>query len=195
MTEGPLAGLEGLRVVDASEDLAGAYCTKLLGDAGATVVKVEPPDGSALRRRTQTGSLGRDGDEDGALWRFLAAGHSSVVADGALDPAGAAGFEDAAVGGFEDAAGHDARVTGGEEAPQGPVLIAVAPEGAGLGAAPQRAPARRLQLDDGRAGVAQQLGAVGAGQILAGVEDPQALEPRERPLRHEGPTSWRRRGP
>jgi crotonobetainyl-CoA:carnitine CoA-transferase CaiB-like acyl-CoA transferase len=86
VTDGPLAGLEGLRVLDASGDLAGAYCTKLLGDAGATVVKVEPQGGSALRRRTQTGSLGRDGDEDGALWRVLAAGHSSVVADGSLEP-------------------------------------------------------------------------------------------------------------
>ena len=106
MTEGPLAGLEGLRVLDASEDLAGAYCTKVLGDAGATVVKVEPPGGSALRRRTQTGTLGRDGDEDGALWRFLAAGHSSIVAGGVLEPADGGVLEPGGAGVLEpDGAG------------------------------------------------------------------------------------------
>ncbi|HVM67872.1 MAG TPA: CoA transferase [Acidimicrobiales bacterium] len=73
--DGALAGLDGLRVADASLGIAGAYCAKLLGDAGATVTKVEPPGGSPLRRRTQTGTLGDDGHPDGALWRFLAAGH------------------------------------------------------------------------------------------------------------------------
>jgi crotonobetainyl-CoA:carnitine CoA-transferase CaiB-like acyl-CoA transferase len=49
--ETPEAGaLDDLRVVDLSRFIAGPYCAMLLGDMGADVIKVEPPDrGEASR--------------------------------------------------------------------------------------------------------------------------------------------------
>jgi len=80
-------GLRALRVVDLTTGLAGAYCTRLLADAGADVVKVEPPEGDPLRRWSATGAP--LGGEDGALFRFLHQGKRSVVAPEGGPEAGA----------------------------------------------------------------------------------------------------------
>ena len=43
--------LDGLVVLDLTNFLSGPYCTMLLGDMGAEVIKVERPDGGDDARR------------------------------------------------------------------------------------------------------------------------------------------------
>ncbi|MGE0386111.1 MAG: CoA transferase [Gammaproteobacteria bacterium] len=75
------APLDGVfRVVDLSAGIGGAYCTKILADAGAEVILVEPPGGSALRARTASGQP-VDPRHGGVLFQYLSCSKASVVAD------------------------------------------------------------------------------------------------------------------
>src|ERR1700730_11700356 len=62
--------LHDVRVLDLSTEIAGPYCTKLLADAGADVVKVETGAGDPLRAW-----------RSGALFEYLNAGKRSVASD------------------------------------------------------------------------------------------------------------------
>ncbi|MCA9843718.1 MAG: CoA transferase [Dehalococcoidia bacterium] len=70
--------LHGVRVIDLSNGVAGAYGAKMLAAWGADVIKVEPPEGDPTRHR-----LPRVGDSaDGSiLFGYLNTGKRSVAVD------------------------------------------------------------------------------------------------------------------
>ena len=71
--------LAGLRVVDATEGIAGGYATKLLADLGADVTKVERAGGEPLRWWSAASPDERL-IETGALFTFLNEGKTTIAA-------------------------------------------------------------------------------------------------------------------
>ena len=76
--DGAPTPLSDLRVVEVSDRIAGSYCGKLLVDAGADVVKVEPEGGDPLRRFSASGAAPSSG-ADSPLFSYLNAGKRSVT--------------------------------------------------------------------------------------------------------------------
>ena len=75
--------LDGILVVDVSDGIPGAYCAKQLADGGAEVIRLEPPEGAAIRRWSPSKEL--RGGETGALFHFLACSTKSVTLDGSAE--------------------------------------------------------------------------------------------------------------
>ena len=67
--------LQGIRVLDLSRVLAGPYCTALLADLGAEVIKLEPPAGDDYRH------IGPFKDGESALFTLNNRGKQSLVLD------------------------------------------------------------------------------------------------------------------
>ena len=49
MTSNNGGALAGLKVIDCTRVLGGPYCTQMLGDHGAEIIKIEPPQGDEVR--------------------------------------------------------------------------------------------------------------------------------------------------
>lgn len=86
--------LAGLRVLELGGEIAAGYATKLLGDLGADVIKLEPPTGDPLRTWDPTTGVDESGGDSG-LFRYLNGGKQSLVVD-LDDEAGRATLLDAA---------------------------------------------------------------------------------------------------
>ena len=72
--------LDDVTVVDCGEGVAAGVASRILGDLGASVIKIEPPGGERLRRLGPFADTGPDG-ERGGLHLALNAGKESIVAD------------------------------------------------------------------------------------------------------------------
>ena len=73
--------LEGVAVLDASEGVAGGYCTKLLAGLGAEVIKVERPRGGDPVRHVPPFKDDVPHDETSTLHLHLSMGKKSVTLD------------------------------------------------------------------------------------------------------------------
>ncbi|TDN68780.1 CoA transferase family III [Paraburkholderia sp. BL10I2N1] len=71
----PNLPLAGVRVVDFSRVLAGPFCTALLSDLGAEVIKIEPPTGDDYRL------VGPFADGESGLFAAMNRNKQSIVID------------------------------------------------------------------------------------------------------------------
>jgi crotonobetainyl-CoA:carnitine CoA-transferase CaiB-like acyl-CoA transferase len=86
--------LEGVRVLDLTQTMAGPFCTMQLADMGADVVKIEPPGRGEM---TRTMGLAAASGDDSAAFLALNRNKRSVTLDLKSEP-GQAIFRDLALG-------------------------------------------------------------------------------------------------
>jgi formyl-CoA transferase len=81
------SALDGLRVIDLSRVLGGPYCTMILADHGADVIKVEPPQGDETRQWGPPFADRGDGTRDASYFLGVNRNKRAIALDLSL-PAG-----------------------------------------------------------------------------------------------------------
>ena len=80
-----MSALNGFRILELAEGVAGEYCGKLLADFGAELIKIERPSGSPTRRlgpfARNVDADDRERGESSGLFAYLNTGKQSVTLD------------------------------------------------------------------------------------------------------------------
>ena len=72
--------LDGIRVLDFSAVISGPYCTRMMADLGADVIKIEPPEGELLRHAPPF-KKNDNGEQISTLFAPLNAGKRCITLD------------------------------------------------------------------------------------------------------------------
>ena len=75
MTQPNLGPLDGIRVLELGHFIAAPFCTRVLGDLGAEIIKIEPPEGDPVR------TWGAQVDGNSVWWSVHGRNKKSVVLD------------------------------------------------------------------------------------------------------------------
>ena len=73
--------MSGLNVLDLTSNAAGPYCTRLLADYGASVIKIEIPNSGDPARKVPPFFADGESGEGSSLFMFLNTGKQSLTLD------------------------------------------------------------------------------------------------------------------
>lgn len=76
-----MTALQGIRVLELAESVAGEYCGKLLADFGCEIIKIERPDQGSPSRRLGPFKDNTPGLERSGLFAYLNTGKHSITLD------------------------------------------------------------------------------------------------------------------
>lgn len=76
-----MKALKGMRIIECGQGISAPFAAKLFSDAGATVIKIEPPDGGDLSRAMGPYPNDIPNAERSGMFHYLNAGKKSLTLD------------------------------------------------------------------------------------------------------------------